>query len=394
MGLEQACQLAVGIGTGFTAFAALIWLGLALPMIWERRSVRGLASAPPRDDSELPSVTIVSAARDEAARVEHAAESFRALRYPGLEIVLVDDRSTDATGGILDRLAAADSRVHAIHVTSLPAGWLGKCHALARGAAEAKGEWLLFTDGDVWMHPDALRQAISLAADLGADHLAVGSDLEVHSLGERIFVAYFSALFYASQKPWEAPDPKSKSHVGIGAFNLVRRDVYDHAGGHERLRMEIVDDMALGLIVKQAGAKSWFALHDGFVRVRWHEGVRGLIRGVEKNAFAALRYRAGETVVSVGVQFFGTLAPALGWLLPGVWPKVFALAGWIGIWMLYRAIGRNLKLEWWDFLTAPIGGALFAYAILRSMIITLRQRGVNWRDTHYAIEELRKGRVR
>jgi glycosyltransferase involved in cell wall biosynthesis len=394
MGLEQACQLAVGVGIGFTALSALVWLGLALPMVWGQRSIRGLASAPARGDAALPSVTIVSAARDEAARVEHAAGSLLAQTYPGLEIVLVDDRSTDETGSIVDRLAASDARLRALHVTSLPEGWLGKCHALARGAEAARGEWILFTDGDVWMKPDALRRAVSLAMDLGADHLAVGANLEVHTLGERVFVAYFSALFYASQRPWEAPNPKSRAHVGIGAFNLVRRTVYDRAGGHARLRLEILDDMALGLIVKEAGGRSCFAFHDDFIRVRWHEGVRGLIRGVEKNAFAALRFRVGETTVSVLFQFLGTLAPALGWLLPGPWPKAFAIAGWLGIWLLYRAIGRYLRIRWWDFLTAPIGAALFSYAILRSMVLTMGRRGVVWRETHYGIEELRKGRVR
>jgi len=402
MGLEQVCQSAVAsarwaapwIAEAFVALSALVWLGLALPMLQGQRSMRGLGSAPPIDDAEIPSLTVVSAARDEGARVERAARSLLAQDYPRLEIVYVDDRSRDETGAILDRLAGEDARLRVIHVTELPEGWLGKCHALARGAAAATGEWLLFTDGDVWLDPGALRRAVSLARDLGADHLAVGADLEFHSLGERIFIAYFSAIFFASQKPWEAPNPKSKAHVGIGAFNLVRREAYDRAGGHERLRLEVLDDMALGLIVKASGGRSHLAFHDGNVGVRWHEGVRGLIRGVEKNAFAAMRYRVGETVVAVTLQFFGTLAPLVGWLLPGVWPKLFAAAGWVGLALLYRAVGRNLRIQWWDFLTAPIGGTLFAYAILRSMVLTLRRRGVVWRETHYGIEALRKGRVR
>jgi len=402
MGLEQACQLAgavapriaTWVAIAFTGLAALIWLALALPMLRGQRRIRGLASAPARAEAELPPLTVIAAARDEGTRVLHAARSLLGQDYPGLEIVYVDDRSSDETGPILDRLAAEDARLRVLHVTDLPAGWLGKCNALARGAAEAKGEWLLFTDGDVWLKPDALRHAVSLALDLGADHLAVGADLEYHSLGERIFIAYFSAVFYASQRPWEAPDPKSKAHVGIGAFNLVRRGTYDRAGGHARLKLEILDDMALGLIVKEAGGRSHFAFHDGFVRVRWHEGVRGLIRGVEKNSFAALRYRVGETVAAVLFQFFGTMAPLFGWFLPGVWPKIFAAAAWVGIALLYRAIGRNLRIQWWDFLTAPIGGALFAYAILRSMSLTLRRGGVVWRETHYGIEELKRGRVR
>ena len=382
------------LGIAFTGLSALVWLGLALPMIIGQRGMRGLASAPTRSDAELPRVSIVCAARDEGARVENAARSLLSQDYPGLEIVYVDDRSKDATGSILDRLALEDARLHVLHVAELPDGWLGKCNAMARGAAIAKGEWILFTDGDVHLRPDAIRHAVSLAREVGADHLAVGADLEFHTLGEKIFIAYFSALFFASQKPWEAPDPKSKAHVGIGAFNLVRREAYDRAGGHEPLRMEVVDDMALGLIVKQSGGHSHLAFHDGYVRVRWNEGVRGLIRGVEKNAFAAMRYRVGDTIVAVFFQFFGTMAPLFGWLLPGLWPKLFAVVGWVGLAILYRAIARNMKLEWWDFLLAPVGAALFSYAIVRSMVLTLRRRGVIWRETHYGIEELRKGRVR
>ncbi len=402
MALEQVCQSAAGLlgsaAVVFTGLAALVWLGLAIPMIVGQRRVRGLGSANVGayglGPDEWPTVTVITAARDESARVEGAARSLLALDYPRLQLVFVDDRSTDGTGAILDRLAAADPRLRVLHVATLPEGWLGKCHALARGAAAAEGAWLLFTDGDVWMKPDALRRAIALARELQADHLAVSADLEIRTLGERIFIAYFSALFYASQRPWDAPDPRSRAHVGIGSFNLVRRGVYDRAGGHERLRLEVVDDMALGLIVKEAGGRSWFAFHDGHLRVRWHQGVRGLVRGVEKNAFAALRYRVGHTLFSVLFQFLGTWAPVFGWFLPGLWPKIFAAAGWVGMGALYFGVARNLRIGWWDFLTAPLGAALFSYAILRSMILTLRRRGVVWRDTHYGIESLRKGRVR
>lgn len=383
-----------GVGMAFVGVSAVVWLGLAFPMIRGQRRIRGLGSARPRAGGDLPTLTVVSAARDEAARVEHAVRSLLEQDYPGLQVIVVEDRSTDETGAILDRLAREDARLRVLHVTSLPNGWLGKCHALARGAAESRGDWILFTDGDVWMKRDALRRAVSLALELEADHLAVSADLDFHTFGERIFIGYFSALFFASQKPWDAPNPGSKAHVGIGAFNLVRREAYELAGGHERLRLEVLDDMALGLIVKQAGGRSWFAFHDGYVRVRWHEGVRGLVRGVEKNSFAALRYRVGETIASVTFQFLGTMAPAFGWLLPGLWPKVFAAAGWLGLFLLYRAVGRNLRIAWWDFMLAPVGAALFSYAILRSMALTLARGGVVWRGTRYDLDTLRRGRVR
>ncbi len=394
MSPAQASQLAVGAGTALGAFAALVWLGLALPAYRGGRTIRGLGSPRPLPDEALPPLTIVSTARDEAARVEAAARSLLAQDYPAVEILFVDDRSTDGTGSILDRIAAEDPRLRVLHLDALPPAWIGKCHALARGAAEARGEWLLFTDGDVWMAPDAVRRAVSLTRELGADHLAVAADLEIRSFAERIFITYFSALFIASQRPWKAPDPRSKAHIGIGAFNLVRRGVYDRAGGHERLRMEVLDDLGLGAIVKEAGGRSHFAFHDGYLRVRWHEGLRGLIRGVEKNAFAALRYRSGETLASVAGQFLGSMAPLFCLFLPGALPKALAVASWCGLWLLYRAIARNVAIRWWDFLTAPAGAALFSYSILRSMAITLRRGGVTWRGTFYPLRELRRGMIR
>jgi glycosyltransferase involved in cell wall biosynthesis len=394
MSPAQASQLAVGAGVAFGALAACTWVALGSLLCRGSRFLRGIGSAAPLPDDALPRLTIISTARDEAARIEHAVRSLLGQDYPGVEILLVDDRSTDGTATILDRIAAAEPRLRVAHITTLPPGWLGKCHALALAAAEARGEWILFTDGDVWMAPDAARRAVSMALELGADHLAVGADLEIDSLGERIFITYFTALFFATQRPWKASDPRSKAHIGIGAFNLVRRETYVRAGGHERLRMEVLDDLGLGLIVKESGGRSHFALHDGFLRVRWHEGVRGLIRGVEKNAFAALRYRVGETTASVALQFLGSVAPAAGLLLPGFFPALFAAISWVGIWVLYRAIRGYVRLRWWDFLTAPVGAALFSYSILRSMVVTLRRGGVTWRGTHYKLEELRRGMVR
>ena len=394
MSPAQASQLAVDAGVFFCGAAALLWPAIGVYLLVGGRALRGLGSVKPRPDDALPSVTIVSTARDEAARVENAARSLLAQDYPNVEIIIVDDRSTDGTGAILDRLGAESPRLRVIRVEALPPGWLGKCHALSIAASAARGEWLLFTDGDVWMAPDALRRGVSLALALGADHLAVGADLEIHSLGERIFITYFTALFFASQRPWKAPDPKSKAHIGIGAFNLVRRDIYACAGGHERLRMEVLDDLGLGLIVKRAGGRSHLALHDGYLRVRWHEGLRGLVGGVEKNAFAAFRYRVGETVGSVALQFLGSVAPVVGFLLPGTPAPIFAAISWIGIWLFYRAIGRVVRLRWWDFLTAPLGAALFSFSILWSMVVTLRGGGVTWRKSHYGLGELRRNMVR
>src|SRR6185503_9934014 len=153
----------------FISFATISVLGYLAS-----RGLTALVDVPPWQGPHFPKISIVVAARDEAKSIERAARSLLALDWPDLEIVLVDDRSTDGTGAILDRLAREDRRLRVVHVTTLPPGWLGKNHALQLGADAAQGGWLLFTDGDVLFHPDTLRQAVAYANARQLDHLTVG----------------------------------------------------------------------------------------------------------------------------------------------------------------------------------------------------------------------------
>jgi len=391
MSLPPWCQSALLL---LTAISALFWLGGALQLYAGARRLRGLAEVEPLPDEALPAVTVVAAAKDEAVRAERAARSLLAVDYPRLEIVIVDDRSTDGTGPILDRVAAEDPRLRVIHLTSLPEGWIGKCHALARGEEAARGEWILFTDADVEQSEGALRRAVSYAIEEKADHVAVGLDAEVQGLGEAIFIGYFLAAFFLSQRPWNASDPRSKDHIGIGAFNLVRREAYERAGGHAALRMELLDDLALGAIVKRSGGRSVFALPDGMVRTRWHVGVRGLIHGVEKNAFAALGFRPWYTAYAVAMQVIASLTPLVGLLSADVWTRAFAILAWSGVFLVYATTANYAQVRWWQAAFMPVGGLFFAYAIARSTWLALRRGGIVWRGTFYPLAELRKGRAR
>ena len=375
------------------AVAALFWIDTGWGAARGARRMPGLADLAPLPDEALPSLTIVATAKDEAARVEHAARSLLAQRYPRLSVLIVDDRSTDGTGAILDRLAAEDPRLRVLHVTALPEGWIGKCHALARGAAASDSEWILFTDGDVTMSPDAVRLAVSLGARGGYDHVTLGPEIVVEGLAEAIFVGAFLIIFNGTQKPWLAADPRKKNAMGVGAFNLVRREAYLRSGGHERLRLELLDDMALGKIVKQSGGRQVVARHAGLVRVRWHHGLRGLIRGVEKNAFPATRFSVPLTLLAPIVQLALAAAPYAGLFLPGPAPRWLALIAWTGVFLAYHEASRNARIGWWQALLMPVGVLLFNYALLRSMAITLARGGVAWRGTFYSLEELKRGRV-
>ena len=390
MSLPPWCQSTLLVTT---VASAAVWLTAGVVFYSGSRRIGGLKSVEPLPDAELPSVTIVSAGRNEAARIGAAARSLLAQDTPRLEVIAVDDRSEDSTGAILDQIAAEDPRLAVLHVRELPEGWLGKCHALALGAAAAEGDWILFTDGDVSLAPGAVRQALSYALANKADHVAVSPDFEVNGLGEAIFIAYFVSLFNISQRPWDAPDPGSDVHIGIGAFNLVRREAYVRSGGHQRLRMELLDDMGLGLILKRSGAKSIMAEHDGLVRARWQEGLGGLIRGVEKNAFPALGYDVARTVASVVVQAALSLAPAVGLFAPGPWTPAAAIVAWSGVVLVYSLTARAARTRTWHALFMPLGALLFAYAILASMAVTLARGGVRWRGTFYPISRLRAGRV-
>jgi glycosyltransferase involved in cell wall biosynthesis len=391
MSLPAWCQSALLVATAATALA---WLAGGLIYYGGTRRIRGLGSLEPLPDDKLPSLSIVAAARNEAVRIEPAARSLLAQDYPGLQVVAVDDRSEDATGATLDRIAAEDPRLRVVHVTELPEGWLGKCNALAVGEAAASGEWILFTDGDVTMEPDAVRRAVSLAIQEHADHVAVAADLEVGGLGEAIFLAYFVYAFNVSQRPWDAKNPRSGAHIGIGAFNLVRREAYERAGGHRRIRMELLDDMGLGLIVKKSGGVSLFAGHDGLVRARWQEGLGGLIVGVEKNAFAALRYDALATIGAVALQLALSWIPVVGLFAADPRTRAAAILAWSGVFLAYATTARVVETRTWHAITMPIGATLFGYSILASMAQALRRGGIVWRGTFYSLRDLRAGRVR
>ena len=369
---------------------AIAWLGGAISYVLGVRRIPSLAGAEPLPDASLPSLTIVAASRNEAERVEEGSRSLLLQDYPGVRVLLVDDRSTDATGEILDRLAQEDPRLTVLHLATLPEGWIGKPHALHVAAFEARTEWILFTDGDIQLAADTARRAVSIAVRERADHIAIAPDLLVDSITEAMFVGFFVIAFNLSQRPWNASDPRSRDSIGVGAFNLVRREAYERSGGHARIRYDMIDDLSLGRILKRSGARQLFLAHAGRVRAKWHTGARGLIRGVEKNAFASLGYRALPAFGAVIVQVALTLGPTFGWLVPGSVAKVAVVAAWCGIVACYALASREVPIRPWHAVLMPLGGLLFAYAILRSAVKVLARGGVDWRGTHYPLEDLRR----
>jgi glycosyltransferase involved in cell wall biosynthesis len=337
-----------------------------------------------------PVVSLIVPARDEGEKIEQALGSLLAIDYPHLEIIAIDDRSQDATGAVMDRLAAQDARLRVIHVTELPAGWLGKNHAMHQGAQAAGGEWLLFTDGDILFAPETLRLAISYVQRQRIDHLCMNPGLISGGYWEEALTTCFGMLFFAAFNVWLISTKWKGAYCGVGAFNLVRATVYGDVGGFERLRLDVLDDVNLGRAIKRAGYRQQLLVGDDLISVRWQSSFWGIIRGLEKNTFAALHYSLRELILSTMLLLVVCFVPYAGlffWQEPAAWGYLGSVALMHATYA-YLAVRSGCGLR-----VAPVLPAMFMtflYVLWRSAIITLRQGGVRWRDTFYPLHELRR----
>ena len=365
----------------FHALPSVLWL----PFRTLTRSTRGLS-----DPDVWPLVSIIVAARDEEARAEEALQGLLDSDYPQLEILFANDRSTDLTGEIADRLSAEDSRLKVLHITDLPDGWLGKTNAMNQAAKQALGDWLLFTDGDVLIEPNSLRPVIRFALDRKLDHFCLLPSMETAGWIECVLTSFFAMAFSFGTYPWLRATRFPSAYYGVGAFNLVRRSAYEAVGGFELIRLDVMDDVHLGRLLRDHGAKADLLVADSSVRVRWQESAWGVIRGLEKNAFASCRYSVprliGFSLFYSTVFFLPIIAALL--LAPSV---AFGFMASVGLLVVsfsvlsWRFGGSLLAGPW-----LPVGAFAVLLAFWRSAIVTLRQGGVRWRDTFYSLESLRK----
>jgi hypothetical protein len=347
----------------------------------------------PAPGDALPRVSIVFAARDEAEKLPVALASMLALDYPNYEVIAADDRSSDGTGEILEQFAQGDPRLHVLHIAELPSGWLGKPHALQAAASAATGEWLLFTDADVRFDPLVVRRTIALANEKKWDHLTLLANVDLDGFWERVAVSYFAFCFMFGSQAWRVSDPTSTKYVGVGAFQLVRRAAYQASGTHKRLAMEVLDDMKLGKVLKQSGFRSGVAAADGMVKVRWHDGVGNMIRGVTKNIFASLGFRVSLALASVMLILVSSILPFAGLIIANGAARVFSLIAALTAVIAQGEVTQGAGESRLYGLTHPLGALIFIYMVLRSMVVTLWQGGVVWRETFYPLDELRRGIV-
>jgi glycosyltransferase involved in cell wall biosynthesis len=403
---------------------ALIWLSRVVDTTRGVRTLTNISQPDwdlhPVTPAGNPRVAIIVPARNEEASIEKALTQLLALEYDNYEVIAINDRSTDRTGEIMDRVAASHDmttgtagrprlalneakasrrQLKVIHIRELPAGWMGKAHAMwTAGRNAADCEWLLFTDADVMFRPDCLRRGIAYAEAERADHLVLFPRTVMKRPGEKMMLAFFQLMFVFGHRPWKVADPKAKDHIGVGAFNLVRRKVYEAVGTYEALRFEVVDDMKLGKVIKNAGFRQRnvlgrSVLENDLLEIRWARGARGVVRNLTKNFFAVMSFQWWRALLFCGAAAIGNVLPFLGVFLAHGAARIPYAIALACIFFLYVGMSVYSDVRPWYFFLHPLGTLLFIYTMLRSMLFTLWRGGVEWRGTLYPLDELRKGLV-
>jgi chlorobactene glucosyltransferase len=328
-----------------------------------------------------PRVSIIVPARNEERAIERSARSLLAQHWEDLEVIVVNDRSTDATGAILEKLAAEDSRLKVVHGVEPGPGWLGKPWALQQGYEHSTGELLLFVDADIHYAPATAAALVSRLEVSGAAMVSALPRFEMRGFWENALMPMLAMTIFSfiptflsnrSLRPWLG--------IGGGPGNLVRRRAYEEAGTHMALKDAIVDDVGLARLIRQSGHRTEVALADHLVSLRMYHGFREVVDGFTKNAFSAMGRSYGLTLVSVVGTLIFHLLPYLG-----------ALAG-EPISIATVAVITITRLILFASLGYPLGSAIFLHPVmtagwscifLRSMWITGIRRQLMWRGRRY-----------
>jgi len=373
-------------------FCAGWWIS-CLIVVNIARKIRIFEKEAPPELKKWPKLSIIITACNEAGTIKPAVKTLLEQDYPDLEILLIDDRSTDETGAIIDGIAEEDSRIKSVHIEKLPEGWIGKVNALNTGTKIASGKWMLFTDADIHFRQGTLRKALSLAETDETDHLALLPKPTANSFWFDVVIHTFGAMFLYGTGAVDIGKPGSKAFVGTGAFNLVRKTAFDKTPGFSWLKMEPVDDVGLGLMLAVSGMKSSFAITIRDISLVWYPSIKSMFKGVEKNIFGAVaNYSLIRMVFIVVFIWAFALAPFAALMFFKVLP-VFMLGIITYVFMAFGAffVKEKFGQKFLPLFLVQFGLLIISLMFLRSGIIFKLKGGIDWRGTRYKTEDLLAG---
>lgn len=370
----------------FILFNLVLWIALAIYLTVNTKKISFLKDEPLT--ATEPALAIVIAVRDEEDHLREALMSVCSLNYTNLKIIVVDDRSTDRTALILDELSMIYPKLVIERVTALPQCWLGKTHALYRGYLKVTEDWILFTDADIVFDPDALKRAMNYVLAHHLDHLTILPQVRSRSALLNGVLATFQVMLEIKLRPWLAKDPKSGASIGVGAFNLISKTAYEQIGTHESIKLRPDDDLRLGKAVKDAGLKQDVLYGDAQLSLEWYHSINEFIDGLMKNTFAAFNYKPAEAIGAATGAFVIFATPVPLGLLSGNQTIVFLTLAILLVQLL--CFQNRSGNRWWYSFVIPYAGLLMTYITLKATFLTLKNKGIYWRNTFYSLEELRK----
>jgi len=377
--------------TGYALLITLAWVGVSIYLLINCRKVNYLKDVSLKAGLPEPAVAIIVAVKDEEAEVEAALTSVCRLSYQNAKIIVINDRSTDRTPEILQKMVLSNPALAVITVEELPAGWLGKNHALYQGYVASAAEWMLFTDADVIFNPEALKKAMNYVAAKQLDHLVVLPEITSPSSLFKSVMNTFSIMLELRQRPWDIPNPKSNASIGVGAFNLVKRSAYEKIGTHAAFSLRPDDDLKLGERIKAAGFRQDVVYGEAEVSLAWYTSLKEFVNGLMKNTFSVSNYHLPTAIGMALATFLAFVLPLPFLLLLGSFGQVLALILLTSqiMLMLFKS---GVHGKWWHALLIPFAGAVVVYIILKSAFKTIRQDGIYWRESFYPLSELKKQR--
>ncbi len=385
---------------------ALVWLTRHVAISRARVEQIPLTSRSyPGPPPDAPFVSVLIAAKDEEANIETAVRSMLRQDYPHFELIVINDRSTDRTAGILERLKASDTtgRLQVVHVTGLREGWFGKNNAMREGLARARGEWLCFGDADCeHTSPRTLSMAMSLVLERGIDFFSLLPRLATESLWERIIQPVCGGLMILWFNPQKVNDPRHPAAYANGAFMLMSRACYEAIGGHEAVRTQVNEDMHMARIAKERGLRLFVCQNEDLYTVRMYSSLGQIWRGWSRifyGCFGTFRRLRISMLVMIVMNLFpyGSLLAAAGvmaWRGPAAagpgWGWVGAAAA-LAVLMQQTVIVRYYRLSYTSPWLAPtfIVGAVICVGMLANAMLKLKGRtAVTWRGTVYRGEQV------
>ena len=354
----------------------------------------------PLPPSSAPLISVIVPARNEVRNILSCIEALASQTYPNLELIVVDDRSTDNTLQILEDFAShqnthSSPAVKIISGVDLPVGWAGKPHALFQGVSEAQGEWLCFVDADTFAHPSLISSTFQAAQFHSADLLTILTEQVLVSFWEKAIMPLVFTALSVGFPAERVNDPSKPDAIANGQFILIRKTVYESVGGHQTIRSEIAEDKALAALVKGNGFH--LVLGDGrqLAQTRMYTSFPEIWEGWTKNIYLGLQDRLWLLGIGALTGLVAALALPLWTALSFVW----AVSS--GSWMAYLAALQSLIL-WgyliyqrvkscqalhinpWYALTLPLGALVFTLMMFNSAYKVLSGQGVTWRGRSYS----------